>query len=160
MDLPEVCVCYLIRETSHGPEVLLGRKLTGLGQGKLVGPGGKLESGESPTEAVAREVAEEIGVVVDSDALELVGELTYPFPHRAEWSQKSWVFVCHRWAGEPTSSVELEPEWHALDAIPLDEMWDDAKHWLPSALRGEYIVATFSFAEDGETIESTDWISR
>jgi hypothetical protein len=39
-------------------------------------------------------------------------------------------------------------------------MWDDAKHWLPSALRGEYVVATFAFAEDGETIESTDWLPR
>jgi hypothetical protein len=37
-------------------------------------------------------------------------------------------------------------------------MWDDAKHWLPNALRGEYVVATFTFAEDGDTIESTDWV--
>jgi 8-oxo-dGTP diphosphatase len=160
MALPEVCVCYLIRETAHGAEVLLGRKKTGLGRGKLVGPGGKLEAGESPTDAVAREVAEEVGVVVDADALELVGELTYPFPHHPEWSQKSWAFVCRRWAGEPRPSVELEPEWHPLDAIPLEEMWNDAKYWLPNALRGEYVVATFAFAEDGETIESTDWLPR
>jgi len=158
MALPEVCVCYLIRESTDGAEVLLGRKLTGLGKGKLVGPGGKLEPGESPVEAVVREVAEEVGVTVDIDSLELIGELTYPFPYRTEWSQKSWAFVCRLWSGDPKPSVELDPEWHSLNAIPLDEMWDDAKKWLPSALRGQRVVATFTFGEDGESIESTDWV--
>lgn len=158
MDLPEVCVCYLIRETPQGAEVLLGRKLTGLGKGKLVGPGGKLEPGESAVDAVVREVAEEVGVIVDVDALELIGELTYPFPHRTEWSQKSWAFACRRWDGNPEPSAELEPEWHPIDVIPLDEMWDDAKKWLPDALRGRHVVATFTFGADGESIESTDWV--
>ncbi|MBX3091197.1 MAG: hypothetical protein KF801_01660 [Cryobacterium sp.] len=26
-------------------------------------------------------------------------------------------------------------QWHPLDAIALDEMWDDAKHWLLLAAR-------------------------
>lgn len=159
MSLPEVCVCYLIRESVNGAEVLLGRKMTGLGKGKLVGPGGKLEGSESPMEAVRREVEEEVGVRVDTDSLELVGELTYPFPHRPEWSQKSWAFTCNAWDGEPAESLELQPEWFPLSALPLDQMWDDAKYWLPSALAGKRVVATFSFGQDGSTVESTDWIT-
>jgi 8-oxo-dGTP diphosphatase len=160
MVLPEVCVCYLIRETLDGPQVLLGRKKTGLGLGKLVGPGGKLEPGESPVDAIAREVQEEVGVILDTNLLVPIGELTYPFPHRPAWSQKSWVFLCRHWAGSPRESEELRPEWHPLNAIPYGEMWDDAKHWLPSALAGKYVIATFTFAEDGDTVERTDWISN
>ena len=155
--MPEVCVCYLIRESDNGTEVLLGRKKTGLGSGKLVGPGGKLEGSESPLEAVRREVEEEVGVRVDTDSLELVGELTYPFPHAPKWSQRSWAFICRAWGGEPMESDELRPEWHPMSALPVDQMWDDAKYWLPTALAGNRVVATFSFGPDGATVESTDW---
>lgn len=154
MALPEVSVCYLVRATETGDDVLLGRKKTGLGIGNLVGPGGKLESGESPVEAAIREVREEVGLIVTAGALTLIGELTYPFPHRPAWSQKSWAFVCREWTGHPVESDELLPEWFPLDALPLDRMWDDARHWLPTALSGEFVRATFSFAPDGRSVES------
>lgn len=152
-----MCVVYLIRSTASGDEVLLGRKKTGLGIGKLVGPGGKLEAGETPEMAAVREVAEEIGVSVTPSSLERIGELTYPFPYRPEWSQKSWAFRCRDWSGHPLESPELRPEWYPLAGIPFDQMWDDAKYWLPTALTGVAVRATFSFGEDGSTVEETDW---
>lgn len=155
MILPEVCVSYLIRSTRRGDEVLLGRKKIGLGKGNLVGPGGKLEAGESPTQAAVRETREEVGITVSASSLSLVGELTYPFPHRPAWSQKSWAFVCREWVGEPEESNELVPEWFPLDRIPVDRMWDDAKYWLPQALSGEFVRATFTFGEDGATVQSS-----
>ena len=45
MPLPQVCVCYLLRERDGTTEVLLGRKKHGLGEGYYVGLGGKLERG-------------------------------------------------------------------------------------------------------------------
>jgi 8-oxo-dGTP diphosphatase len=156
MPHPEVCVAYLLRSTRGGEQVLLGRKKTGLGEGRLVGPGGKLEPGESPREAIVREVFEEVGLVVDPAGLELVGELDYPFPHRPQWSQKSWVFVSRKWEGEPVESDELEPAWFDVGAVPLERMWDDAKYWLPGILRGDHVAATFAFGPDGRTVESSD----
>lgn len=157
MTLPEVCVCYLLREAAAGTEVLLGRKKTGLGEGNLVGPGGKLEPGESPAAAAVREVREEVGVSIRRQSLLLVGELTYPFTHHPKFSQKWWAFVCREWKGEPTESEELAPEWFPLADIPLDRMWDDAKHWLPSALAGQFVRATFIFGADARTVESSDF---
>ncbi|WKK71641.1 NUDIX domain-containing protein [Rathayibacter oskolensis] len=62
--LPEVCVVYVLRESpGGGAEVLLGRKRRGLGEGRIVAPGGKLEPGESPVRAAVRELAEEVGSV-------------------------------------------------------------------------------------------------
>jgi 8-oxo-dGTP diphosphatase len=157
MPLPEVCVCYLLRPGPDGrDQVLLGRKKTGLGQGRLVGPGGKLEPGESPVQAIVREVFEEVGLRVEERDLELRGELEYPFPHTPKWSQKSWVFVCRVFRGEAVASVELEPVWVDVDAIPFGKMWDDARFWLPSVLTGGSVAATFSFAADGRTVERSD----
>ena len=42
--------------------VLLIRKKRGLGAGKINGPGGKLEPGESPVACAVREVEEELGI--------------------------------------------------------------------------------------------------
>ena len=151
--IPQVCVAYLLRQRADGrTEVLLGRKKKGLGEGNYVGLGGKLEAGESPTDAAVREIAEESGIVVDAAALDPRGTLTYLFPHRETWTQESSVFVCADWSGEPAESDELAPEWFALDELPLQEMWDDAKHWLPGVLRGGSVQATFTFGEDLATV--------
>lgn len=151
MALPEVCVCYILRGTSTGDEVLLGRKKRGLGVGKLVGPGGKLEPGEGPLEAVKREVLEEVGLTIH-EGVRLVGEISYPFSHHPEWSQKSWVFIARDWIGAPRESDELAPEWFPVRSLPLDQMWDDAKYWLPEALTGQSIVAEFEFGRDASTV--------
>lgn len=154
MALPEVCVCYLIRGEAGSQEVLLGRKKKGFGLGTMVAPGGKLEPGESPVDAAVRETMEEVGLTVQPDDFTPIGELSYPFPHRPEFSQKSWAFLCRRWDGEPVESDELAPEWFPIRELPLADMWDDAKHWLPQALAGTFIRATFIFAADARSVET------
>ncbi|PPF80641.1 NUDIX hydrolase [Subtercola sp. Z020] len=153
----QVCVCYLLRRAPDGrAEVLLGQKLTGLGAGRLVGPGGKVEPGESAIEAIVREVQEETGIRVAPGDLREVGFLDYEFPHRRAWSQQSTVFTATRWEGEPIASEELAPRWIAVDAIPFERMWDDAKHWLPAVLAGGEVRAWFSFAADNATVAASD----
>ena len=56
------------------------------------------------------------------------------------------------WRGEPSGSDELDPEWFALDAVPFDEMWDDARRWLPGVLAGGRVRRTFVFGEDLATV--------
>jgi 8-oxo-dGTP diphosphatase len=154
--LPEVCVVYLIRGRAGSDEVLLGRKRTGLGEGKIVAPGGKLEPGESPRQAAVREVLEEVGLSIREDDLELVGELQYPFPTREAWTQFSWAFVVRGEFAEPTPSTELDARWYPRDSIPLDRMWDDARYWLPAALNGIRVSATFEFGPDLSTVAWSD----
>ena len=62
------------------------------------------------------------------------------------------MFVCRTWRGEPSGSDELDPEWFALDAVPLTEMWDDARRWLPGVLAGGRVRRTFVFGEDLATV--------
>lgn len=152
----DVCVVYLVRTVSTEGgvrnEILLGEKLTGLGAGKFVGAGGKLETGETPAEAAVREVREELGVAITADSLQPISVITYPFVDRDEWSQRSHGFVAREWAGEPTATVELKPQWFDLTAIPFDRMWADAHTWLPQALDGEFIDRTIAFRADGTMV--------
>ena len=153
MILPQVCVCYLTRESPAGvTQVLLGRKKKGLGLGNIVGLGGKLEPGETAVDAAVREIEEESGLTVAASALTALGVLTYLFPHREAWSQESSVFVCSDWSGTPRESNELNPVWFDVAALPLDEMWDDARHWLPGVLAGVPVRRTFTFGADLATV--------
>ncbi|WP_165314414.1 8-oxo-dGTP diphosphatase [Agromyces protaetiae] len=152
MTLPQVSVCYLLRERGGRTEVLLGRKLRGFGEGYVVGPGGKLEPGESTAEAAARELLEETGFRVETSALEYRGRVTYLFPHRDAWSLESNVFVSRRFGGEQVASDELALEWFDVDEVPFAEMWDDARRWLPGVLAGGRASGTFVYGRDLATV--------
>ena len=153
----DVCVVYLLRdrrvEGEIVTEVLLGEKLTGLGVGKLVGAGGKLEPGESARAAAVREVTEELGVEVAASDLVAISDITYPFVDKDEWSQRSFGFVTRTWTGTPTATTELAPHWFPIDGIPFDRMWADARLWLPRALTGDFVDATYSFRSDGSMVD-------
>lgn len=153
----DVCVVYLVRTIStpdwSRDEILLGEKLTGLGTGKLVGAGGKLESGEDARAAAVREVHEELGVTLDPADLEPISLITYPFVDRDDWSQRSHGFIARTWSGEPRSSEELAPHWFPVDDIPFDRMWADARTWLPRALAGEFVETTIVFRADGTMVD-------
>ncbi|WP_223159014.1 8-oxo-dGTP diphosphatase [Microcella alkalica] len=156
----DVSVVYLTREveSADGPrtEVLLGRKRTGLGVGRLVAPGGKLEPGETPADAAVREVREEVGLEVRPRDLVPIAEIAYPFLDRPQLSQFSWAFTASVFTGAVGASAELEPAWFPLASIPFDRMWADARRWVPRALGGEYVAATLTFGE-GDALLHEDW---
>lgn len=153
MSLTSLCLCYLTRASdAAGPEVLLGLKKTGFGAGKIVGLGGHVELGESPAQAVVREVMEESGIRVDPSQLRELGAVTFRFPTRPEWDSIVSVFGADRFSGRAEESDEIAPEWFPFDALPLTKMWDDARLWLPRVLAGERVTAEIVFAEDCETV--------
>ena len=157
----EVSVVYILREGARGDEVLLGEKLTGLGVGKIVGPGGKQEPGESPVETALREVHEEVGLMVGAEALFPLARVTYPFVGRGELSQRSHAFVTRVWRGEVRASPEIDATWWPLSELPVHRMWSDAALWLPRALAGEFVEATFEIGPLDEVLSQTmQWSTR
>lgn len=151
----DVAVTYIIRRDQGVDWVLLGEKLTGLGSGKIVGPGGKAKPGELPADTAAREIREEVGLEVDPIDLSAIAVISYPFLNRAELSQRSHVFMTRHFRGELTSSPELAATWWRVSEIPYPQMWPDAALWLPRALTGIYVEATYAIGEDDQVV-STD----
>jgi 8-oxo-dGTP diphosphatase len=132
--------------------VLLGLKKAGFGAGKWVGLGGHVEPGEKPAAAAVREVAEESGLVVPADSLQHMASIEFRFPARPSWDQATDVFMTSAYQGEPAESDEVAPRWFAEDALPLAEMWDDTRYWLPLVLAGEHVDVLVTFADDCATV--------
>ena len=151
----EATLCFLLRGGARR-EALLGLKKVGFGQGKYGGVGGKVEPGEAPIQAAARELYEETGIIVAESDLQPAARLAFRFPHKPEWTQTVHVFTSTSWTGEASESREIVPAWFAVDAIPFERMWDDCRYWLPRVLAGERVRATFVFSADNDTVEEFD----
>lgn len=124
--------------------VLLIRKKRGLGAGKINGPGGKFEQGETAQQCAHREVAEELCIEVNDS--QQVGRLRFQFTDA--YSIDVHVFLATHYAGTPMETAEAEPLWFAKADIPYDEMWADDRLWLPRVLAGDTVDGRLIFAKD------------
>lgn len=113
-----------------GDRVLLIRKKRGIGAGKINGPGGKIEPGETAMECAVRETIEEIGVRGINP--EEFGELSFHFTDGLKLHCR--VFVAREHEGSPIETDEAVPHWFPIAEIPYEEMWEDDQHWLPHVL--------------------------
>jgi 8-oxo-dGTP diphosphatase len=128
--MSQASLCFIIQ----GDRVLLIRKKRGVGAGKINGPGGKVETGETMLDSAVRETREEIGVT--PLGLELRGELFFDFVGSRQ--VHCGVFVARDFEGEPVETDEAIPIWHSTAAMPYHEMWDDDRVWFPLLLAGKY----------------------
>ena len=144
----EVTLCFPIQKT----RVLLGYKKHGFGAGKLTGFGGNIEANETPEQAASRELLEECGLKALESNLVFMGTLEFLFPAKPSWDQLVQVFILKVWEGEALETVEMNPAWFELDALPFEWMWDDARYWLARILTGEQLEARCVFADDNEMV--------
>ena len=123
----QVTLCYI----RHEGKLLLIRKKRGIGAGKINGPGGKVDAGETPRAAAIRETQEETGVTPLHP--ELRGELWFHFSHGL--TLHCLIFLADAFQGTPCETAEALPIWYALNALPFEEMWADDREWLPLLLQ-------------------------
>jgi 8-oxo-dGTP diphosphatase len=124
--------------------LLLIRKKRGLGAGKINGPGGRLESGESLDECAVREIQEEL--VITPKELEWLGEMRFQFIDG--YSIHVYIYRAADYEGTPTETPEAIPIWVDDDKIPYEEMWEDDSLWVPLLLAGKRFEGRFIFDDD------------
>ncbi len=136
-------------------EVLLIRKKRGLGAGKMNGPGGRVEPGETAEQCAVREVEEELGIRVLDPRWR--GELHFQFVDGL--ALHCVVFTGTQFEGTPVETDEAVPHWTKFDAVPFAEMWADDVHWLPGLLDGGNFRAWFDFDADAMLTHRVEWLS-
>jgi 8-oxo-dGTP diphosphatase len=125
-------------------QILLIHKKRGLGAGKINGPGGRIDPGETPEQCAVREVQEEL--LVTPTGLKAGGELLFQFVDGL--SLHGYVFTATGCNGEPRETDEAVPLWTPLDRIPYERMWADDRIWLPLMLEGCPFTGRFLFDKD------------
>ena len=126
--------------------ILLIRKKRGIGAGKINGPGGRLDPGETPFDCAVREVREEL--CVTPTGVRQCGELRFQFVDGL--SIHGYVFTAEDCEGEPQETDEARPCWTATDAVPFERMWADDVLWFPLMLEGRRFDGRFLF--DGQRL--------
>jgi 8-oxo-dGTP diphosphatase len=87
-----------------------GRSMAGLWEF----PGGKIEAGEGPEEALVRELSEELGIDVDSHNLTPACFASAPIGNQ---KLLLLLYICSNWAGVPTAIESPEIGWFTVNAM-------------------------------------------
>ena len=133
-------LCFVV----EAGKILLIEKKRGLGAGKVNGPGGRIEPGETPEEGAIRETQEEVGIT--PTGIEWAGELSFQF--RDGYSLHVMVYRASGWTGELGETDEAKPFWCSTSEIPYGRMWADDEQWMPRLLAGEKFRGWFEFEGD------------
>lgn len=111
--------------SQDGQRVLLAQRPPGKSQaGKWEFPGGKVEAGEQPDEACARELLEELDLVVQPRDLMPLGFATTPARSRDSASAYllMLVFSCSRWEREPRGAEGQPVRWVTAEELGSPEL--------------------------------------
>ena len=93
----------------------VGRPLAGLWEF----PGGKVESGEVPEDALTRELQEELGIEIAKRDLQPLTFASHAYP---EFHLLMPVYLCRRWRGEIAAHEGQELLWAKPDTLHLYDM--------------------------------------
>ena len=132
-------------------KILLGEKKKGFGKGKLNGPGGKIEPGETPEQGMIRETREEVGITPTK--YKEMGTVEFVEWYKGEEQNVIfYLYVATEYEGKLKESDELKPYWFDLDNIPYDKMFEDDSYWMPIVLEGNKIQAFFEYDKEWKMV--------
>ena len=135
--------CYLIR----GDEFLLlyrNKKKNDFNKGKYIGVGGHIELGETPSEAINREVKEETNFdIVNKDLRALI---IFYFD---EFEEHMYLYTCKDFKGEMKECDEGTLRWVNINEFKNIPMWEGDKYFIEPLINNEpYFEMSFLYKGD------------
>jgi len=138
-------------------KILLGEKKRGeIGTGKLSGPGGKLDPGETLEECMVRETREELEVELDPDSLELTAVIDFYAAGKIDF--RVYVYHAQILSGEIHETADMIPGWYPLDDSTFDQAYESDRHWLPKAARGEKFCANVYYLDRAQKFDRIEFL--
>lgn len=109
---------YLVLRRDDGHVLLLLRKNTGYCDGQYGLPAGHVDGGETLHDAMIRETAEETGIAIQKENLDLIHVI-----HRdcQDHERMDFFFACTKWEGEPQNTEPHKCEelsWSSVNDLP------------------------------------------
>ena len=77
-------------------------------------PGGKIEGGERPEDALCRELNEELGISVNTKDLKPINFASHAYE---DFHLLMPLYACHRWSGQPVSKEGQALRWVKPSAL-------------------------------------------
>ena len=95
-------------------KILSGTRIERGGRGRICGPGGHIEPGETPEEAAKREAWEEFGITCEE--MTSLGTLK---------DGSSAIFMCTKFSGTPKTDEEemTEPKWRTIEELREESLF-------------------------------------
>ena len=115
-----VVAAIIVRECDGVPEIFATQRGYGDYKDWWEFPGGKIEEGEMPEEALVREIKEELNVEISVD--EFLCSVEYDYP---EFHLSMDCFFCHLKNGEIVLLEHEAAKWLSVDKL-------DSVQWLPA----------------------------
>ena len=78
------------------------------GEDSFFGPGGRIEDGETPEQAMVRELKEELSIDVSPEDLEFFGDYSAATDTHRGKTTRTKAFVVKKWSSDPVPSAEVE----------------------------------------------------
>ncbi len=140
--------CHIVNDN----KLLLLRKREGLfGGGKWDPPGGKMKPGETPQECILREVYEETGLkIADPEDRGIIQYYKDDQRNSPAWTVH--LFLTRSFHGTLRESREGILRWFRTDELPIEQMWEDYKHWYKHLFEGGRLEGEFYFSGDFEKL--------
>ena len=124
-----VAACALVDRDGR---VLIARRPPGSSmEGLWEFPGGKLAKGETPEQALVRELREELGVETETSCL---APIAFASCDMKDFHLLMPLFVCRKWSGQPTARERQTLQWVRPEAL-LDYDMPPADRPLAAQLR-------------------------
>lgn len=127
------------------------KKKNDMNEGKWIGVGGHIEKGETPDEAVIREVFEETGLIVHS--LKCNGEVLFI---NNDYQELMYVYEISDFSGELKECDEGHLEWIDTDEMLTLPMWEGDKAYLPLLKTEKYFKLKIKY-RDKELVSVTPY---